>query len=724
MSYEKHASAFSLGGKAVPGGGLARRRFLQMAVMGGTAAVVPVAGAGLAGAVARPAAASAAWGPEPPVMHGYSARQVKEWSPQSDRFAPYLRCRVPLARRIVPFSPAQVHPALDARPRLMVLANDYVQPGWETSGYPYGPGVEAYALRFWQYADMFGSWHGLPLDGAHDVSAPPYGLINIPNPGYTAAAHRNGVRSLGCWFWPRPENFSEVVEKTSEQTFPLADKLIEMAVYFGFDGYFINQEADIPASQATALVEMLRYLAAKAPEGFHVQWYDCLTTDGWTTYENEFNDVNSPWVVSGNGERVTSSIFLNYWWTSAKVEASRKHALSRGLDPFETVYMGQEIAKHKFSQPFDPAAIFPEGSEPRASWAYFGSEMVWETAGGDKTTIAAQATAYTRERQLWSGPAEDPSRSGRIRQPDPGQPLDPAGWDGAAHHIVEKSVIGQLPFVTRFCTGTAERFFIEGQQVSDRPWFDIGIQDLLPTWQWWVRNGYGAPSGTIQVDYDHSDAYDGGSSLRLAGALKASESAVIRLYKTSLPLTATTALSLVHRRSAGTAALSVGLVFEDAPTETSWLEVGEGGEAAWFRWTTGLGHWAGRTVATITFRLTAGTRKAEDIEVSLGELTLTAGGPEVAPRMPAGFAVDRMVRRADTASVYLSWEFTPQGVAHYDLFRRPHRGVRQWVGRTFGGAYCLPCLPVGNDIHADCLEVEAVSPAGSRSRPARTKLAW
>ncbi|MBA2809645.1 hypothetical protein E0500_020150 [Streptomyces sp. KM273126] len=715
---------------------LRRRRFLQAAGAGLVAAAVPATGAGTPVARAHTAsertsaavaAATADFGPEPPLMHGYSGPQIKAWNPDTDRNARYLRSRVPLARRIAPFEPTQARRGLDPRPRLAVLANDYLQPGWETEGYPYGPGAEAYALRFWQYADLYASWHGLPLDGRHDETNPPYGLVNLPNPGYTDAAHRNGVLSLGCWFWPRPENFAEIVEKTSQGTFPTADKLIAMAEYFGFDGYFINQEAVISAAQAKLLMEMLGYMARKAPTGFHLQWYDSLTVDGRISYQNEFNQVNSPWVVSG-GQRISTSVFLNYWWNSAKIQASRTHALSLGLDPFEVVYAGSEIGMYRFAQPYDPRAIFPEGAEPRTSWAFLGSEMVWYTVEGDKSALAAQAPAYARERQLWSGPTEDPSRSGRTRQPDSSRPLDPAGWDGAAHHIVEKSVIGELPFVTRFCTGTGERFFIDGVRVGDQPWFDIGVQDLLPTWQWWVRDADGAPSDAVRVDYDHTDAYDGGSSLRLTGTLGPSRSVVVRLYKTRLRLTPTSTAGLVHRGSATAPGgdgpvLRVGLVFEDAPTETAWLTVDGATGDGWSHWTGALGQWAGRTVAAVGVSLVAGALGAEDIAVNIGELRLADSVPEPAPRCPAGFTVDRAVRANGTASVYLSWDFEPEGVAHYDVFRRTANG-RQWLGRAYDGAYCVSALARDGNEEATRLELEAVSVTGRRSCATATELGW
>ncbi|WP_377266873.1 hypothetical protein [Peterkaempfera sp. SMS 1(5)a] len=660
-------------------------------------------------------------------MHGYSAPQIKAWTPETDGNARYLRSRVPLAPRIAPFEPTQSRRGLDARPRLAVLAGDYVQPGSEVEGYPYGIGVDAYALRFWQYADLFASWHGLPLEGHSHDPDPPYGLINPPNPGYTDAAHRNGVLSLGCWFWREGDDFSAAVEKTAQGTFPVADKLIAMADWFGFDGYFINQEVGVTREQAALLMQMLTYMMRRAPKPFHLQWYDSLTTDGEVDYQNALDDQNAPWVVSG-GQRVSSSIFLNYWWNATLLQESHDYAAqSLKLDPFAVVYAGSEIGKDEFAQEYDPVAIFPTKTAPRTSWAFLGSEMVWTTVEGDKSTIARQARAYARERQLWSGPMEDPSRSGRTKQPDRNHPLDPSGWDGTAHNIVEKSPIGALPFVTRFCTGTGERFFIDGQQVGEQPWFNIGIQDLLPTWQWWVRDLAGAPSNAIRVDYDHTQAYDGGSSLRLSGALGPGQSAFVRLYKTALKLTGSTAVDLVRRMPPappGTASptLRVWLAFQDAP-EMEWLTVTGTTGTGWSRWSAPLAQWAGRTVAAVSVSLAAGPDGASSIAINLGELRIGETGREPAPATPTGFTVDRATISGNAASVYLSWKFAPDGVAHYDILRRTPAG-RQWLGRTYDGAYCVPLLARGTDGATTTLELEAVSVSGRRSPAAATTLRW
>lgn len=237
----------------------------------------------------------------------------------------YVRSHVPLARRIPAFTPTRANPALDDRPRLMSLANDYMEAENFRLAHEYGCSFQAYALRFWQYVDMFGIWHGLPVHGEYGKDNPRFGVINLPNPAWTGAAHRNGVKRLGCWFWPRPEDFDVVVERDSDGSFPVGE----------FGGYFINQEGDIAPDPAARLHEMFVYMRANAPERFHIQWYDPLTVDDTVTFENQ---------------RVCSSIFLNYWWSAAMIQSSHDYAMSLGLDPYDIVHAGTEAGQNNFSR--------------------------------------------------------------------------------------------------------------------------------------------------------------------------------------------------------------------------------------------------------------------------------------------------------------------------------------------------------------------------------------
>ncbi|MCQ4212000.1 endo-beta-N-acetylglucosaminidase [Streptomyces longispororuber] len=630
-----------------------------------------------------------------PFMHGYDAAALKGWSPRTDRWARYFRSRVPLAPRIGPFPATQARPGLTYDARVMNLCNDYDGAFWTARRRD-----DVFArrlLRFWQYSDFLGSWHGLPVDGS-PADEPVHGLVNLPNPAYTDAAHRNGVRSLGCWFWPRTGDFEEYLEERPDGSFPVADKLVEMAAYFGFDGYFVNHEAATPPDQARRLLRLLRYLRSRAPGDFHVQWYDTIGPDGRLDYRNGLDGTNADWLEHGAAD----SFFANYWMTEEGVERSRTTAVARGLDPYATVFHGTENEQFGFDPEYDPRLVFPEGGPARTSWALFGSHFVWELHPGHADPDDQEAV-FRRERQYWSGPRQDPSRTGRLlpharehRDRD-----DPRAWDGVAHYVAERSVVGAFPFVTRFNTGHGRAFFLAGRRVHDGDWCDASVQDVLPTWQFWTEG-----TGSVTVGLDHGDAYDGGASLLLSGALGPGDATTVRLYKTELRVTGGERLA-VTARGVGAAELAVGLLFADAPGDVVWLaaEPSDG----WRTTAHGLGPFRGRTVAALALRV--GARRAARCAVRVGELALLPGGPAVPPAVPEAFAVDAV--DPDDGTAFLSWRLATSGVWHYDLLGDDGR----WLGRAYDDVYCLPgCAPATGAVG---VRLVAVAPDGTRGAAAR-----
>ncbi|MCE5171679.1 Ig-like domain-containing protein [Paenibacillus profundus] len=673
------------------------------------------------------AAAETPRGPEQPYLHGYNARELREWSPGTDPYAPYFRSRVPLAKRIKPFQPTQAHPELTDAAKVMNLSADYDKEEWFGS-YRYNDSFSRNILKFWQYQDIYASWHGLPVYGSPtEEGEHEYGVVNIPNPAYTDAAHRNGVISLGCWFWPRNIDFGELVEVTEDGRFPIADKMVEMAHYFGFDGYFINQEAAISEEHAIKLMEMLKYLRDR---GMYVSIYDCLSPTGELQYINYFNEKNAPWVMEQqDGRKANDSIFINYAYTPERLENSNSYAREIGLDPFEALYSGIENDKFRFERGNELKTVFREDASrtPRTSLALFGTDMVWHRAPNPSDPNMQKYVEH-RERLYWSGGNGNPAQSGRAIG------AESESWDGIAHFIAERSVIGNYPFATRFNNGHGLFFFLNGRTASAKGWNNMSAQDILPTWQWWTASK-GEP---LAVDYDYGTAWNGGSSVKAEGVLSAGMATDIRLFKTELPvqqdveLTFTYKTEVTHQGRSGMEipANAIGvqalLFFTDEPATPVVVDCSAGVSKDWTTVIANLGTYKGRSIAAIGMRIASAWSEDAEVKVNLGELKLTAGAGMPAPKAPSQFKVARAFFDDKQASFYLSWDFAEDcdtdNIWYYDLYR-VRDGEREAIGRILDGVYYVKSI----DRHGEetiTLEAVAVNVEGTESEASVITWQW
>lgn len=87
-----------------------------------------------------------------PFMHGYNASAIKNWSPETDKYAIYFRSRVPLAERIPPFAATQANPKLNAEPQVMNLSADYDK---TDTMFKYNDTFCCNLLKYWQYTDLY-----------------------------------------------------------------------------------------------------------------------------------------------------------------------------------------------------------------------------------------------------------------------------------------------------------------------------------------------------------------------------------------------------------------------------------------------------------------------------------------------------------------------------------------------------------------------------------------
>jgi endo-beta-N-acetylglucosaminidase D len=736
---------------------LDRRTFLAMA-----AALLADAGAlaqGTAGKASSHAAVSGGSSLLPkfpltqPSADSFAALMAYE--PARDPDAPFFRSFTSRALRIAPFAATQAHPRLDPRPRVASLSTCYstLVPAADSESYHrhrYGTPPEGgvYVSRFFTCHDILVQWSGTG---------------QIPNPAMTDVAHRNGAFCLGTIFQPD----HRVYDSSTVPARKVAAKFAELAAYFGFDGYFFNFEAGTPEAnqQVLTLIGLMREEArARGLTDFQVQFYDGHTNmDGLLPVRTD----------AGPGQSYATSTMLDQGWSAyggpgnccsgAPLQPADvyRYCKDHGFDPFADAYFGLQL----YPGPGYLDAVAPEVIHPNDGAYAYGSLQLYSVEDGlqnqlraDKPALPARSLPgelYALERQFFSGKSQNPSLENgpdaaaalaylpnkQVAEKQPGpqekpvkrsyhfytdrsaanpKPTDQTNLPlsyGVANFIVEHSVIGAFPFLTRFNLGEGRQFFIDGMPVSDEPWFNLGIQDLLPTWQWWVEPIAGALASPgqdaarmLSADYDQAIAFHGGASLHLHGALEPGKGAQIRLYKTALKVSSDAGLRLhlVTRSSpearASAEAAQLGLVFEDAPDTPVWFVLHNQGVMQqeplandWTRSTLDLRSFEGRTIAAVLLGFRS-AQAAAVIDMHLGELYF--GAPASTSRHPAptGFTVEAHTRNAEgtTAQARLRWKKAESDhPAHYDIFCiAPHGEKRLWLGRVLAESFYAASVPL------------------------------
>lgn len=674
-----------------------------------------------------------------PTFAGYRVKDVKNWSPETDPNAELMRAQVPLQNRNEAFKATQAKTYLNSDAQVMLMQGDYGNSFFGSTMYTNE--FSEHVLNFWQYADYYSPWHGAataytpqslynPVTSDWRARGFEFGIVNIPNPAYTNAAHKNGVMSIACiYFDPafRPgQTCADMIEKDGEGNFPVADQLIAMAKYYGYDGYFLNQEE----GQYEDFKPFMAYLTA---HGLWTQWYDTNIV---------FNASKAAWLKDSTYGQIHNSVFVNYG-SYGGIDTQLSYAESIGADPFKEIFYGLECNQNKFSGGHYSASgitgLYDETGNPRASVALF-TPSDWYQRGVDELSISSgsskplmQQNEYQwmvaeRERMFFSGVYCDPTDTGKkagYSRTDVGV-SNASGWVGVADFIAERSVINGTAFYTNFNTGHGVQYFKNGTVSKDEEWTNINIQDILPTWQWWITStdetkltadfDYGTKyvcndtSGNARtLPYTQVGAYDGGSSLVLYGELSGSDT--MHLYKTDLDVNKNSKAYLTFKKtSSDNASMKLGLIFKDAPEVTEKIAV-ENSTAAgdWTTSTIDLSAYAGRAIAAITLEFEG---EAENYQMNIGGLKISDSTYK--PATPTGLAVDYAY--AD-GQMIVKWNIADYDtVKQYNLYGVMSDGSRVYLGGTYDDILYVKSL-FGED-QSVRLELCAVGKDGTESDPA------
>src|SRR5699024_8272783 len=220
-----------------------------------------------------------------PVAPAFSVESLLEWSPEDDPDAKLNQASVPLNEER--FKGHQVNPL--AHPEVGITSAAITISDHDLSSSVGSHDFNTYAFDNWQLLDSYIYWPGAENEE---------GVFSLPSPDIVNAAHRKGVpvyATIGFPWGPGdPETLEEIeafTKQADDGSFPVTDKMIEVAEYYGFDGYFYNQETSgVSKETAKRMNQMMRYMKRESDIQFN--WYDAQANDGTISYQNAVNEKN------------------------------------------------------------------------------------------------------------------------------------------------------------------------------------------------------------------------------------------------------------------------------------------------------------------------------------------------------------------------------------------------------------------------------------------------
>lgn len=558
-----------------------------------------------------------------------------------------------------------------------------------------GEEFKAYAFDYWQYLDSMVFWEGL-----------------VPTPDVIDAGHRNGVPVLGTIFYnwsgsiADQEKFVASMKQDPDGTFPVARKLVDMAKYYGFDGYFINQETTGHLVQP--LGETMRRFMVYTKEyaesvGYPISysWYDAMTYEHGRYHTDSLSEYNAKFMEKDGKHVPADRFFANFNWTKSKNDTSVATAERINRDQFD-VFAGLELQRGgSYNTHVNWRALFDDKGKLRLSLGLFAPDTI--------TSLGKTGEDYhEHENIFFTGYQGDPTKQ---------KPAD-KDWYGLANLVADKTAIISRNFNSSFNTGHGKKWFVDGKLAKDGEWNYRSVAGILPTWRWWIES----TGAKLKAAYDFDDAYNGGNSLRFSGDLAQSTKQEIKLYSTKIPLSDKSKLRVAHKGGQG-AKVSLALALEpdyQFANQGAWKELTLGQD--WQDQTFDLSALAGQTVYGIQL-LVENAGALSGFDFHLGQLSIY--DQDQLPASPSqGEVIRKRLKNAQEAEAVIQFKGTADA-DYYEVYAQDEGQWKLLTGSSSTTIY-LPALTrsAGAEGRKQALKIHAIGKNGLRSEAGNLVFDW
>ena len=420
-------------------------------------------------------------------------------------------------------------------------------------------------------ADAFSAWPMLDIHGNWAD-----GVGRVPG-AFSDAAHRNGVQN-GCIFFfdstgggagfggsDTQKFFSDLAKTDASGDYYNCRKFIRFIKYYGIDGIGINPEAGVGsyASSFKLVLEKLHEIAPQEGWHFRVDWYDAQTNSGSVSWANALTSGNSDWFQRSSSEwPVSDAYFLNYNWYQSQLRTSATTATNLNRSTYD-VYAGFDIQGRGLSSISGGSAgngweLLIKHPISVGIWGAHGKNMIYENSNEYGSDALSIQSLYQKKQEqfFWAGSrniANAPAITNMLKSMGYNSMKN---FHGMSRFLPARSVLSKLPFVTYFNLGNGQKLYYNGLVSFDQEWYNLGAQDLLPTWRWWITDDAGnVPDKTIEAQLSYNDAWRGGSVLQFSGE---TEKSIVRLFKTQFNIAPTNIITLRYKKmSNGTGRMSL-----------------------------------------------------------------------------------------------------------------------------------------------------------------------
>lgn len=471
-------------------------------------------------------------------------------------------------------------------------------------------------FSMWSYVTHWGDWTAplgrIPaafLDVAHKNGVGVSGVASIPNASLSAswAACLKGLAGLDV------------------------DKVSKFFQYYGIDGMGYNSEfyggGAYVKGVRTFHAALVKKMKPVNPV-FENFWYDGTNDFGNVSFDLGLGNHNKD--TFGDGENVRTSLFFNYNWNRGQLGPSVAFAEQLGRDPLD-LYAGVNM---QGGEPGGTSwSLLPDQRVSIGLWGAHSQNMFWESRAELGSSDEMKQFAYLRRTECYFGGGNrNPVITPSVVDKHQYTAYNPT-WHGMAAFMTARSPLSwdlaEEPFITYFNLGNGKFFNLNGERKTSTPWYNVGMQDYLPTWHFWFANkllgrtAADVPAEGLDAQFVWDDAYFGGSTLKIFGT---TANEYLHLFKTKYALKKGDVITVRYKLNEGATDLDLVLSAEGSEDKGVAYNLCKTERVAdvndWVKQTFTVGSdFDGKTLALVALNF----KNAKNVDLMLGEFSIVRG---------------------------------------------------------------------------------------------------